>query len=176
MKNSKYYLPLSSFIRLLMFCFFCVISIPTELYGQEKPPRPIKIRVQPVDALKFGAFCQGPGGGTVTINAINGSRSSTGDIVLLSTSFGNFSPAIVQVQAIKGTVVSFPTGLTGTLTGPGSMSMQVGTTNPPSPFIVTTDPPLWMDIRVGGTLNVGIPGSNPVGLYSGTFNVTFIQE
>jgi hypothetical protein len=176
MKILNYHSPFSSWFRLLLVCLLGVMSITTDIYGQEKPPRPIKIRVQPLDAMKFGAFCQGSAGGTVIINAQTGLRSATGDIVLLSTSFGNFSPAIIQVQALKGTVVSFPTGLTGSLSGPGTLALQVGTTYPLSPFVVTTDPPLWMDIRVGGTLIVGTPGSNPPGSYSGTFNVTFIQE
>lgn len=161
-----------------MICLLGIISISTDLYGQEKPPRPIKIRVQPLDALKFGAFCQGSSGGTVIITA-DGSRSKTGDIVLLSSSFGNYSPGIIQVLALKGTVVHIATGLTGTLTGGtplGSMDLQVGGTWPPSPFVVTTEPPLWMNIQVGGTLTVGPPGNNPPGSYSGLFNITFIQE
>lgn len=176
MKSSNYHPLFSSCIRLLMICIFGVISITSDLYGQEKPPRPIKIRVHPTKPLAFGAFCQGSLGGTVIITA-QGARSATGDIVLLSASFGNFSPATIQVQALKGTVVSIATGLTGTLSGPGgTLDLQVGTTFPTSPFTVTTDSPQWMDIQVGGTLIVGTPGHNPLGSYSGTFNVTFIQE
>ncbi len=163
--------------RLPTICLLGAMTMYTCLYAQEMPPRPIKIRVVPVGALQFGAFTQGPLGGNVIISA-QGSRSSTGDIILLNQGY-SYSYAILQVQALKGTVVSIATGLTGTLTGgspSGSMSIQVGGTYPPSPFVVTTDPPLWMDIQVGGTLVVGTPGANPPGSYSGTFNVTFIQE
>ena len=31
-------------------------------------------------------------------------------------------------------------------------------------------------IRVGGTIDVGAMGANPPGLYSGTFNLTFVQQ
>jgi hypothetical protein len=61
------------------------------------------------------------------------------------------------------------------LTGPGSMTLQINTIYP-TPFIINTTPPLSTLMYIGGVLTVGNPGSNPPGLYSGTFNITFVQE
>jgi len=159
----------------LAFSLLVLCSLPFQSFGQEFPPKPITLRVKALSTLQFGAFTQGSSGGTVILTAQN-ARSSTGDVILLNMGY-TYSPAIMQVQALKGTVVSIATGLTGTLTGPGgTMNLVVGGTYPPSPFVVTTDISEWMDIQVGGTLTVGTPGANPAGSYLGTFNVTFIQE
>ena len=160
--------------RLSIIFLFAAMMVCIYSYGQpEKPPRPFKIRA--TGALQFGAFTQGPSGGSVIIDP-QGGRSSTGDVIRLNLGY-NYSPAYFQIQAVKGTVVSIASGLTGTLSNSGkSMNLQVGGTYPHSPFVVTSDTPLWMDIWVGGTLIVGTPGANPPGSYSGTFNVTFIQE
>jgi len=159
----------------LLVCLLMLTTFSTPLLGQEKPPRPISLRVKALSVLQFGAFTQGNSGGTVILTAQN-ARSATGDVILLNMGY-SYSPAIIQVQALKGTVVSIATGLTGILSGPGGdMNLTVGETYPPSPFVVTTEITEWMDIQVGGTLYVGAPGDNPAGSYLGTFNVTFIQE
>jgi hypothetical protein len=44
------------------------------------------------------------------------------------------------------------------------------------PFIITTMPPSPSLLSIGGTLFVGSAVDNPPGNYSGTFNLTFVQE
>ena len=162
-----------SFITLMMIINVMLMS--SNVFGQEPPPRPIVVTAT-TQGISFGSFSQGPAGGTVTI-AGNGSRTSSGDIILL-TFTPLHSAALFEVVGNPGTVVSLLPGSTAVLTGSngGSMLLTVGFTNPASPFIITTVPPAATLLYVGGTLTVGAPGSNPPGSYSGTFNITLIQE
>lgn len=144
--------------------------------GQEQPPRPIKIYVNPAQGLIFGAFFEGPIGGTVILNP-DGSRSVTGSIVQANLGYP-FSPAIFEVDANPGTLVSILNGPDVTLTGSngGTLALHIGTSSTGSPFIATATPPARTIVRIGGTLTVGPPIANPPGNYSGVFSVTFIQE
>src|SRR6266487_2537833 len=76
--------------------------------SQELPPRPISIYVNPAQGLVFGAFFQGVSGGALTIYP-DGSRSVTGDIIEATLGIP-FSPAIFEVDANPGTVVSILNG------------------------------------------------------------------
>lgn len=146
------------------------------LHAQPPPPRPISIYVNPAQGLIFGAFFQGVSGGTVSVFS-DGSRSSTGSIVLANLGYP-FSPAIFEVDANAGTMVSIMNGPDVTLTGNhgGSISLHIGTANTGSSFITSVVPPSRTQVRIGGTLTVGNPLANPSGNYSGTFSVTFIQQ
>ena len=82
----------------------CIIMFSSRfMSGQEPPPRPLTVTVT-AQGLSFGAFSQGATGGTVTI-ASDGSRSATGDIILLSLGF-SFTTALYELVANPGTVVS----------------------------------------------------------------------
>jgi hypothetical protein len=56
------------------------------------------------------------------------------------------------------------------------MILHIGASDPASPFVLLTSPPSFTLMNVGATLSVGNPASNPPGNYSGTFDITFIQE
>ena len=84
-------------------------------HAQEPPPRPITVYVNPAQGLIFGAFFQGPSGGTVIIYP-DGSRAVTGSIVQANLGFP-FSPAIFEVDANRGTLISILNGPDATLTG-----------------------------------------------------------
>jgi hypothetical protein len=142
--------------------------------AQEPPPRPLQVTVE--QSLGFGAFAQGPAGGTITVNTA-GVRSFTGSIILLNLGY-LFSAASYRLTGNAGTVVSILNGSDVTLPGSngGSMILHIGASNPASPFVITTIPPAYTLMNVGATLTVGNPASNPPGNYSGTFNITFIQE
>ena len=145
-------------------------------FGQEAPPRPITVYVNPAQGLNFGAFTQGVTGGTVIIYP-TGVRSTTGDVLQLPSGIP-FSPAIFEVEANVGTVVSIINGPDVQLNGSngGSMLLQLGGSSTGSPFITTIPPPARTEVRIGGTLFVGSQLANPGGEYSGTFMVTFVQE
>ena len=156
-------------------CVFLLLNSGIVL-AQEAPPRPISIYANPAQGLNFGTFSHGPTGGNVIIYA-NGTRSSTGDIVQLSSGTP-FSPAIFEVEANPGTVVSIVNGPIIQLTGSngGFLTMQLGASSTGSPFVTTIAPPGRTEVRIGGTLMVGSALANPGGNYSGSFMVTFIQE
>lgn len=144
--------------------------------AQEPPPRPIAIYVNPAQGLIFGAFFQGIAGGSVILYP-DGSRSVTGDIIQANLGIP-FSPAIFEVEANRGTLISILNGPDVLLTGSngGTMQLHIGTASTGSSFISSTQAPARTQVRIGGTLTVGNKLANPAGVYSGSFNVTFIQE
>jgi hypothetical protein len=107
----------------------------------------------------------------------SGSRSATGDIILVNLGY-LFFPAIFELEGNPGSIVHYLAGPDATLTGSngGSLTLHVGESDPGDPIIINVAPPGQIQIRVGGTLVVGIPLDNPPGSYSGSFMVTFIQE
>ncbi len=173
MNNLVQYL-LSKRIHLPLCIIFAVLLSFGEVCAQEKPPKPISIYVNPAQGLMFGAFCTGAIGGTVTVTS-GGGRSSTGSIILVSLGYA-FSPAIIQVQGNVGTLVNINNGTDVSMTGSngGSINLHLESSSTGTPFIINTV--AWMDIRIGGTLTIGVPGANPAGSYNGSFNVTFIQQ
>jgi len=126
--------------------------------------------------MSFGAFSRGNNGGTITISN-SGTRSVTGDVALLNLGISYYE-SIFEVEAALGTVVSITNGPNVTLTGSngGTMTMQIGSSNPASPFINSVAPPGRTAVRIGGTLTVGNATASPAGSYSGTFNITFHNE
>lgn len=144
--------------------------------AQQHPPRPFSIHTTPAQGLFFGAFYHGNAGGTVIIFP-DGSRSTTGDVIQASLGFP-FSPAIIEVEADAGTRINIMNSANSTLTGSngGFMTLEVGASDPAVPFIITSSSPARTQVRIGGILYVGNPLANPVGSYSGQFNVTFVQE
>ncbi len=159
----------------VLWTFLCIINTGI-VHGQEMPPRPIDVTVNLSQNLNFGAFYHGNVGGSVIIYN-DGSRSSSGDIVLLTMGY-TFSTGLYDVVANPGTLVSILNGSNAILTGSngGSMILQIGESDPLSPFIITTIPPASTQVRIGGILYVGNPITNPPGNYGGTFDVTFVQE
>jgi hypothetical protein len=155
-------------LLLLMFPF-------NSISCQEKPPRPIMVVVT-TQGLSFGAFTLGATGGSVTVTA-SGSRTSTGDVILLGMGY-TYTPALYDVTGNPGTLISILNGLDVSLPGSngGSMTLHIEASNPVSPFVLTTVPPVVTQVTVGGTLMVGSPAANPPGTYGGSFNITFIQE
>ncbi len=149
---------------------------PARMNAQVLPPRPLSVFVNPAQPLSFGAFFQGATGGTVIIYP-GGSRSVTGDVVGASLGY-TFSPALFEVEGLPGTLVSILNGPDVTLSGSngGSMTLHIGASSPSSPFIITTTPPSRTVVSIGGTLTVGAPNVNPAGSYSGTFDITFMEQ
>lgn len=143
--------------------------------AQVQPPRPLSVYVNPAQALNFGAFYATTGGSVVV--SPTGSRSGTGDVVLISLGY-TVTPALFEIEALPGTIVSILNGPDVTLHGSngGSMMLHVGSASPGSPFIINTTPPSRTVVSVGGTLTVGTPAANPPGSYNGTFNITFIEQ
>ena len=93
---------------LILIIFLLLPSVV--LVAQEPPPRPISVTVT-AQGLSFGTFTQGAAGGTVTVTA-TGTRSATGDVVLLSLT-PLHSAAMYEVVGNPGTLVSLLNGSDG---------------------------------------------------------------
>lgn len=157
---------------LILLCGFC-----SNLSAQPHPPRPVVITVNNSQPLAFGAFIPGSIGGTVTVSPDGGTRSSTGTVLLVNMGI-IYTPAMFYIKANPGTVISLLTGPTSVITGSngGSLTLQTDGTYPSSPFVTTLPFQQQNTVLVGGTLSVGNIASNPPGNYSGTIEVTFVQE
>jgi hypothetical protein len=140
------------------------------------PGDPGGISVYTVQNISFGAFSIGSTGGTVIISN-SGARSVTGDVIPLN--LGTlFFQSIFDIDAPLGSIVSILNGSDVTLAGSngGSMSMHIGNSDPPGPFVITVPQPTRTPVSIGGTLTAGTPVANPPGTYTGTFYITFNLE
>jgi hypothetical protein len=146
--------------------------------AQENPPIPVQVQVNTAQFLNFGAFTTGNSVGTVIV-ASDGSRSSTGDVVLLSMG-QPVSRALFDVTANPGTIITISSQLGIELTGSsgGSIFLAINSDSYSTgqTFITTASPPFTTPVYVGGTLSVGNLSANPPGQYDGTFTLTFIQQ
>lgn len=160
---------------LLIIAIFAFVVNPTSSLAQELPPRPMVLTTY--QNMSFGAFINGNGGGTVSINP-EGYRTSTGDIFLVNMG-ESYYPAIFELEALPGNIIHVNLPVYATLSGPGgesTLTLTINSSLPVSPFINDINPPFRTQVRVGGTLTVGSPLSSPSGNYIGTFSITFIQE
>jgi len=136
------------------------------------------ITANQTQAINFGTYyVNGTGGGTVSIGW-DGSRTSTGNIVLLNIA-PYAQPAIFEFKLLKGNIVSFTYFPTGILTGSngGTLTFDIGPTEHGingSSFTVNANAGNNTPFKVGGTLH--IPANAIQGTYSGNFDITFHQE
>lgn len=134
------------------------------------------ISVNTAQDLNFGAFTQGSSGGTVAVQS-DGSRTTTGTAVGLSLGYLYYQ-AIFEVEASTGTIISISHGPDASLTGSngGSMSLEIGGSDPNSPLVSNVEPPGKNSINIGGILTVGNIATSPPGSFTGSFYVTFNNE
>jgi hypothetical protein len=155
-----------------LLSFFAVAQNPTD----SVPPDPGAMSVYTIQNMSFGAFSHGNAGGSVIISN-SGLRSVTGDVVALNLGV-NFFHSIFEIDAPEGSIISILNGSNTTLTGSngGSMTLHIGNSDPPSPFVTVVPQPARTQVNVGGTITVGNAAANPPGTYTGTFYITFNQE
>lgn len=174
MKLFKIYKSIHTITATLSVCSLLLVLFSFSTLAQEHPPRPLQVSV--FQNLSFGAVIQGALGGQVIIDP-QGSRSISGDIIPVNMGYTYF-PAIFDVEAIPGSLITIANGSDITLNGNngGTLTMHIGTSIPTSPFVATKNPPFRNQVRVGGTLYVGNSIANPSGNYIGFFEVTFVQQ
>lgn len=167
--HKNFFLMRKSLAVVILPVIILAISIG-DLLAQEPPP---VVDVTVTQNLVFGAFTSSPTTGSVTILA-DGSRTTNNVIGLFGFSYSN---AIFSVATNRPALLSILKGSNTLLTrgGGGSMTLQIGDPDPPSPFLVL-HPPGFVLVTIGGTLLVGDAVANPPGNYSGTFDLTFIWE
>ena len=141
--------------------------------GQEPPPRPLEITE--TQQLSFGVFTLSGAGGTVIIYS-DGSRGATGSVIPLTLNPVH-ATARFELVANPGTIISLMGWPASTLSnGTQTMSFVIDSTLPVLPYVINTIPPNGTTLNLGGTLTVGSLLANPSGSYSGTYNITFVQE
>jgi hypothetical protein len=167
------------------FCYFIILIFVTafnQIVAQSGPDLPQRNAVvRATQVLNFGdmTILSGSSGGTVTVD-FNGVRTSTGSVILLN--LGNpVQQAIFEVKICPGRMVNVTFPSTTVLSGNngGTMLLHLGPTSiggSGSSFISNKGCDDLHFVRVGGTIDVGAMGTNPAGLYSGTFNLTFVQQ
>jgi hypothetical protein len=164
------------FIKLIFFITVLIVCINT-LYAQPDLPQR-SLTVTSTQAIHFGTLCvTGASGGTVTVG-YDGSRISTGDVLLLSMA-PSAQPAIFEIMLCQGRNVIITYSATTTLTGSngGSLTIDNGPTEQGisgSSFTTNSDCNFITPLRMGGTLH--IPGTAIPGTYTGSFEITFNQE
>jgi Domain of unknown function (DUF4402) len=121
--------------------------------------------------LDFGSIIPGAAAGTVTVSPAN-VRAFTGPLV-----FGNGVTSNASIN------VTHPGGTYGSTYGvvlPGSININSGASSMVIDNFIWTDtwlnffPPFLVRLDVGATLHVG--AAQPVGTYSGTFNITITEQ
>ena len=157
----------------LFNCLFICIPLSGKSAGTGTTSETYKGNCRSLTKSEFWNILLCDGSGTTVIIDPNGARSSTGNIILISS---NFSAALFYVEAIPGTKITIlpePVAILSSSNG-ATMQLEIGDGNiyPRSPFTSTGT----NAISIGGVLNVGTKSANPPGDYSGTFTVTFIQE
>ena len=123
--------------------------------------------------LSFGQFSPETAGGQIILTP-QGTRSSNGTVNVIG---GTHNPgsffvtgepnALISIQLPSGPITLTNSGNSGTMTVTNWMS------DPPQYSSVTIPASGVQPVNVGATLIVGINQNNPVGLYSGTYNITF---
>lgn len=168
--------------RFRYFIILLLVVASHHLMAQSGPDLPQRTAVvRATQVLNFGdmTILSGSSGGTVTVD-FNGVRSATGSVILLNV--GNpVQQAIFEVKICPGRMVNVTFPSTTVLSGNngGSMLLHLGPTNiggSGSTFISNKGCDDLHYIQVGGTIDVGAIGTNPAGLYSGTFSLTFVQQ
>ena len=164
-------------VVILFFMFIFSMSNVSAQFGLPgNPPKPITVKVDPLQGLSFGAFYQGNTGGNVIVSS-NGSRSVSGSIILLSQGI-SFSPAIFQITAEPGTIITLLNGPDIMLSGSngGQINLHIGESDLGNQFITSASYTSSTLLRIGGAITISNALANPAGNYSGIFSITFIQQ
>lgn len=173
--NSLLSYPLLKRLLQPLLLLSCLLLYTAHAMGQEKPPKPIMVTVSTAQHLQFGSFIQTGSNGTVTV-AYTGARTAAGSVILPNISSSAFpTAALFIVESHPGTLITILNGPDVFLTGSngGTMKLTIGESSTRTPFITRGR---YTDVFIGGTLTVESLTANPAGSYSGTFQVTFIQE
>jgi len=127
------------------------------------------------DDLDFGTLTSGPTGGTVSVNAVSGARTSTGGVTLVGT--GAQRARFQGTGGILLITVSGSTSVTLARVGGGAPNMTASLVRAASTsgggialLGSTLLPSGVQTYYIGGTLTV--PANQPAGDYSGTFTLT----
>ncbi len=123
--------------------------------------------------LNFGRFSPETSGGEVLLTP-EGSRSSYGTVILVS---GTHNPATFYItgQSDATFSINLPTAPV-TITNMNNSKTMIITdwkSDPPATVGAGTLKGGSESVNIGATLHVGTANDNPVGIYTGTYTITF---
>lgn len=157
----------------LAITFPAILSAQVEVTARATAEVIVAINAIEGAILNFGRFSPEDGGGEIRVLP-DGTRTSSGSVVLGG---GLYNPATFYITGqpeytIAITLPSAPILLTNTLNG-RTMEVRNWTTAPSLDAEVTLSTTGNLNLNLGATLRVGDMSENPVGIYSGTYVVTF---
>jgi hypothetical protein len=166
--------------NLILFVLVLLTSLPAgKIFAQSTVTAQVFAEVIPaltateVSQLNFGRFSPETQGGTILITP-EGSLSSTGTVAI---SGGTHNPASFYITGEGGATFSIilPTGPAVLSNTGSSKTMQVANwvSNPASGTGTGLLAQGSKEVKVGATLIVGTMEQNPVGIYTGTYAITF---
>jgi hypothetical protein len=163
------------FLKLLILATALFLCVGSSIAQPALPPR--SLTVTATQSLYFGTICVNGLGGTVTVG-YDGSRSKTGNVILLPTA-PTSTPAIFEIKLCQGrnVIITFDAQTILTGSNGGTLRLDIGPTEKGingASFITNDDCNFITPMRVGGTLH--IPDLALQGLYTGFFTITFNQE
>ena len=167
--------------RLLPILVFVLITIccNTRVNAQASATATAKANIiTPITAvegavLNFGKFSPDATGGEVVISP-EGVRSASGSVVLGG---GVYNQAVFHITGqpeynVAVSLPTMPTMLTNLINGK-TMQVHKWTSLPSMEAEITLPTSGALNLNMGATLKVGDIADNPVGIYSGTYIITF---
>jgi hypothetical protein len=123
--------------------------------------------------MNFGKFSPEGSGGEIRLTP-NGVRTATGTVAL---SGGTYNPAIFNLsgQNNSSVTITLPTAPAYLTNSENGKTMEVGgwESYPAAGLGAGVLIDGVLNLNVGATLKVGTRSDNPVGIYSGTYSITF---
>jgi hypothetical protein len=160
----------------VLLLFYLTVLTNTAIGQPDNSQRAITII--PVQGIHFGAFSMvGSSGGAISVGS-DGSRTSTGGIVLLNIS-PLPQPAVFEIRLNQNqhAVITFSTIRTLTSKSGTKLRLEIGSADYVSHqalLPINEAGNKTVTVRVGGTLYV--PGSSNPGLYHGEIEIGVHQE
>lgn len=167
-----------SLLPLLLFILIAIFNSDRLVAQASATANASATIIKPISALEgailnFGKFSPKQTGGEIVI-APDGTRYASGPVTLVG---GTYNQAVFHILGepdynVAISVPTMPTMLTNIITGK-TMQIHKWTSLPSLEAEIMLPTSGALNLNVGATLKVGDLNENPVGMYSGTYIITF---
>jgi hypothetical protein len=144
--------------------------------GDHESPESMSVNVLILRHPSFGSFYSGNGGGSITVE-LDGTRTSEGDIVLMSS--GNaIAPAVFEVRCAPFSMIQlFRDSYFILRSSNGStVKAKIISTNPSFPFVSPANSAQGFTVTASVQLELEAGQTLAPGAYSGGFQTSWITE